>query len=257
MSPYREDFVKFTPTADKPLNAANQQQFHAKGVGEMVIPVPNPPSDDSRIKLSGVLYTPSLGFNLISVGRIDDAGCTATFAGGECVILNPDGQTMGCIPKSRGLYVVVREREPAAANAASDATEELTEDEAHFSRRMHNTDFSHLPPSPSSSSIQQFLKQGVSGNASSATSSPLNTHPHLASNVAHSLLRGTQEGWSDLDDQTTMEALRKLDGLSSKTARARSSIGGHSRVVGGRRGRPQQQALQHACVAQWEREVEG
>ncbi|KAI0807072.1 hypothetical protein C8Q74DRAFT_1362620 [Fomes fomentarius] len=100
--------------------------------------------------------------------------------------------------------------------------------EAHHSKRMHNSDFSHLPPSPSSSSIQQFLKQG--GNSSSSASSPLHILPHMASNVAHSLLRGTQEGWSDLDDQTTMEALRKLDGLSGKTARARSSIGGHSRV---------------------------
>ncbi|KAI0747804.1 hypothetical protein C8Q80DRAFT_696201 [Daedaleopsis nitida] len=100
--------------------------------------------------------------------------------------------------------------------------------ESHHTRRIYNSDFSHLPPSPSSSSIQQFLKQG--GNVSSSASSPLHAQPHLASNVAHSLLRGTQEGWSDLDDQTTMEALRKLDGLSGKTARARSSIGGHSRV---------------------------
>ncbi|KAH9946387.1 uncharacterized protein BXZ73DRAFT_36846 [Epithele typhae] len=100
--------------------------------------------------------------------------------------------------------------------------------ETHHSRRMHTSDFSHLPPSPSSSSIQQFLKHG--GNSSSSASSPLNTQPHVAANVAHSLLRGTQEGWSDLDDQTTMEALRKLDGLSGKAARARSSIGGHSRV---------------------------
>ncbi|KAI0822652.1 hypothetical protein BC628DRAFT_655469 [Trametes gibbosa] len=115
------------------------------------------------------------------------------------------------------------------------------------SRRMHNSDFSHLPPSPSSSSIQQFLKQG--GNTSSSASSPLHTQPHLASNVAHSLLRGTQEGWSDLDDQTTMEALRKLDGLSSKTARARSSIGGHSRV--GSSSRPGTPA-KGTTTTQWE-----
>ncbi|KAI0637280.1 hypothetical protein C8Q77DRAFT_559238 [Trametes polyzona] len=119
--------------------------------------------------------------------------------------------------------------------------------ETLHSRRMHNSDFSHLPPSPSSSSIQQFLKQG--GNTSSSASSPLNTHPHLASNVAHSLLRGTQEGWSDLDDQTTMEALRKLDGLSSKTARARSSIGGHSRV--GSSSRPGTPA-KTTTTTQWE-----
>ncbi|KAI0332081.1 hypothetical protein GY45DRAFT_1247509 [Cubamyces sp. BRFM 1775] len=139
------------------------------------------------------------------------------------------------------LSVSVRHSRQASAGSSSSS-----HGETHLSRRMHNTDFSHLPPSPSSSSIQQFLKQG--GNASSAASSPLTTHPHHAANVAHSLLRGTQEGWSDLDDQTTMEALRKLDGLSSKTARARSSIGGHSRV--GSSSRPGTPAK--AGSTQWE-----
>ncbi|TFK77814.1 hypothetical protein K466DRAFT_440105, partial [Polyporus arcularius HHB13444] len=51
MSPYRSEFVTFTETPARPLSAANQQQFHAQGVGEMIIPVPNPPSEDTRIKL--------------------------------------------------------------------------------------------------------------------------------------------------------------------------------------------------------------
>ncbi|OJT10147.1 Retrovirus-related Pol polyprotein from transposon TNT 1-94 [Trametes pubescens] len=97
----------------------------------MIIPVPNAPAVDSRMTLTDVLYTPSLGFNLISVGRIDDAGCSATFADGQCIIVAEDGQTIGRIPKSRGLYLVTRERETPAANAAVDTPEELTEDEAH------------------------------------------------------------------------------------------------------------------------------
>ncbi|KAI8998918.1 hypothetical protein BD414DRAFT_406715 [Trametes punicea] len=139
------------------------------------------------------------------------------------------------------LSLSVRHSRQASAGSSSSS-----HGETYLSRRMHNTDFSHLPPSPSSSSIQQFLKQG--GNTSSTASSPHTTHPHLASNVAHSLLRGTQEGWSDLDDQTTMEALRKLDGLSSKTARARSSIGGHNRV--GSSSRPSTPAK--PTTTQWE-----
>ncbi|RPD73157.1 hypothetical protein L226DRAFT_433990, partial [Lentinus tigrinus ALCF2SS1-7] len=51
MSPYRQDFVRFSPTPDRPLNAANQQTFLAQGIGEMVVAVPNAPSEDSRIKL--------------------------------------------------------------------------------------------------------------------------------------------------------------------------------------------------------------
>ncbi|KAI0371800.1 hypothetical protein BV20DRAFT_1016674 [Pilatotrama ljubarskyi] len=139
------------------------------------------------------------------------------------------------------LSVSVRHSRQASAGSSSSSHGETV-----HTRRMHNSDFSHLPPSPSSSSIQQFLKQG--GNTSSSASSPLHTQPHTATHVAHSLLRGTQEGWSDLDDQTTMEALRKLDGLSSKTARARSSIGGHSRV--GSSSRPGTPAK--ATTTQWE-----
>ena len=50
-----------------------------------------------------------------------------------------------------------------------------------------------------------------------------------------------------MDDQSTIEALRKLDGLSGKAARARSSIGGHSRV--GSSSRPSTPAK---TTTQWE-----
>ncbi|EIW56044.1 uncharacterized protein TRAVEDRAFT_80018, partial [Trametes versicolor FP-101664 SS1] len=51
MSPFREHFETFTETPARSLNAANQQQFHATGIGSMVIPVPNAPSEDTRIRL--------------------------------------------------------------------------------------------------------------------------------------------------------------------------------------------------------------
>ncbi|RPD55063.1 hypothetical protein L227DRAFT_477366, partial [Lentinus tigrinus ALCF2SS1-6] len=68
---------------------------------------------------------------LVSIGRIDDAGFSTTFAGGECVIVDAEGDTIGRIPKRGGLYMVVREREEAAANVAADALQEVPEDEAH------------------------------------------------------------------------------------------------------------------------------
>jgi dual specificity tyrosine-phosphorylation-regulated kinase 2/3/4 len=90
--------------------------------------------------------------------------------------------------------------------------------DAHPNRRVNTTDFSHLPPSPSTTSIQQFLKHmGSSSSISRTASQEINSSP----NVAHSLLRGSQEGWSGLDDDAT---LRKLDGLTGKSTRSRSSI---------------------------------
>ncbi|KZP29987.1 hypothetical protein FIBSPDRAFT_1038668 [Athelia psychrophila] len=112
-------------------------------------------------------------------------------------------------------------------------------------RRVHTTDFSHLPPSPSSSSIQHFLHHAINPSATNASLRPssrdassTNTSgrpssrdasSHASANVGHSLLRGTQEGWQGMNDEATAEALRKLDGLSGKGSRTRSSIGGLSR----------------------------
>ena len=89
--------------------------------------------------------------------------------------------------------------------------------ETHVLRRGPSNDFSHLSP-PQSATLMQPEPMAKSGSQS-----------HSA--VAHSVLRGPQEGWSELDDEATAEALRKLDGLSGKTARARSSfssLGRHS-----------------------------
>lgn len=109
-------------------------------------------------------------------------------------------------------------------------------------RRVHTTDFSHLPPSPSTTSIHQFLKHGGSGTTPphrpSSSSNKESSHSHASPNVAHSLLRGTQEGWSSMDDDAHAEALRKLDGLSGKTARARASVGSLNRASASRPGTP-------------------
>ncbi|KAK0441175.1 uncharacterized protein EV420DRAFT_1623060 [Desarmillaria tabescens] len=125
-------------------------------------------------------------------------------------------------------------------------------------RRVHTTDFSHLPPSPSSSSIQLFLRQ-ASSNGPHTPPLGATREPHLShnsANVAHSLLRGTQEGWSGMDDEATAEALRKLDGLSGRSARTRASVGSLGRPLslsrpGSRPGTPAKTANQ------WEGAGEG
>jgi dual specificity tyrosine-phosphorylation-regulated kinase 2/3/4 len=133
-------------------------------------------------------------------------------------------------------------RHTSASSSSSSHGEQL------HSRRVHTTDFSHLPPSPSTTSIQQFLRHTGSNSAISAPvplSSQKETQNHHAPNVAHSLLRGTQEGWSGLDDQATVEALRKLDGLSGKSGtRVRSSVGSLRLVSSSRPGTPSKSAQQ-------------
>lgn len=135
-------------------------------------------------------------------------------------------------------------RHTSASSSSSSHGEQL------HSRRVHTSDFSHLPPSPSTTSIQQFLRH-TGSNGAISTSTPFSSQKekdnqtHHTPNVAHSLLRGTQEGWSDLDDHATVEALRKLDGLSGKSGtRVRSSVGSLRLVSTSRPGTPSKSAQQ-------------
>ena len=93
--------------------------------------------------------------------------------------------------------------------------------------RQLSTSSSHDP----ARSLQPFRRHA--GSVVTTTTPPLrpsSSSTHLASNVAHSLLRGTQEGWSSRDDDAQAEALRKLDGFPTKTARTRASIGSLNRI---------------------------
>ncbi|CCM02908.1 uncharacterized protein FIBRA_05022 [Fibroporia radiculosa] len=130
--------------------------------------------------------------------------------------------------RTNTLSVSVKHSRQASASSSSSS-----HGETH--PRRAPSDFSHLPPSPSSSSIKQFLRHGTSNSNATSPLQGASREKEISSQlpanvVAHSLLRGTQEGWSDLDDQTTAAALRKLDGLSSRSTRTRSSIGPHSRL---------------------------
>ena len=143
----------------------------------------------------------------------------------------------------------------ASASSSSEATSRRTLNHGH-------ANFSHLPPSPSSSSIHQFLRTNPNPISTSIANANANAIPganpastgvttpptHMSPSVAHSLLRGTQEGWSALDDQETVEALRKLDGISGKTVHARSSVSLGGSKSGSRPGTPGRSA----GMAQWE-----
>ncbi|KAH8108495.1 hypothetical protein DFH11DRAFT_1633216 [Phellopilus nigrolimitatus] len=87
-----------------------------------------------------------------------------------------------------------------------------------------------ISSSPSAASSQPRRVAGPSVRLSSEKLSLMREKElHSSPSVAHSLLRGTQEGWSALDDDATAEALRKLDGISGKGARTRGSVGPASR----------------------------
>jgi len=109
-------------------------------------------------------------------------------------------------------------------------------------RRVFTSDFGHLTSQPSTSPVTstrlrhtETATENTSGEGETPRR-PQASAQHSSPNVAHSLLRGTQEGWSALGDTATAEALRKLDGIPGRSLRGRSSFG--SSRQGSRAGTP-------------------
>ena len=156
ISPYRDLFENFTEIPPKAFNAANKQKFEAVGQGEMLIELPNG-VDSSKLQLTEVLYSPEVGYTLVSIGRLDKCGYSTTFEGGKCTIRNGSGTTIGQIPQSgKGLYKLVRDD----GESALAATEKLTLMELH--RRM-----GHISPAIAKRLVENGLVTGVRVDESS------------------------------------------------------------------------------------------
>ena len=150
ISPYRDDFRNYSEISPKSFRAANKQSFSAVGIGEMTIDIPNGVIS-SQLHLTEVLYSPEVGYTLISVGKLDESGFCTTFYNGKCTIKGPDGNYVGNIPKtSRGLYRV--DHEPDSVN---EALEQLTLDQFH--RRM-----GHISPEVARKLVTKGFVTGVS-----------------------------------------------------------------------------------------------
>ena len=129
ISPYKDQFENFQSIVPRHFRAANKQTFSMIGKGELVIDVPNG-DGCTQLRLHDVLYSPEVGYTLVSVGRLDEAGFTVIFGGGKCIVRGEDDVEVGVVPRtSTRVYKV--EHEEAVANAAE---ERLTLDKLH--RRM-------------------------------------------------------------------------------------------------------------------------
>ena len=126
ITPYRNAITNFTKILPKSFQAANKQSFKAIGTGKMTIDVPNG-ANISQLKLTNVLYSPEIGYALVSIGRLDDNGYAVSFSDGKCVIRDLNGVCIGIVPKnSNGLYKVTHEEDEGHI-----AQEVLTLDQFH------------------------------------------------------------------------------------------------------------------------------
>jgi hypothetical protein len=83
MSGYRHRFINFVEIQPKPITTADKHQSYANGKGDMYLEVPNG-NGHSRVLLRDVLYSPTMGITLVSIGRITSAGSSVLFHGETC-----------------------------------------------------------------------------------------------------------------------------------------------------------------------------
>ena len=129
ISPYRDHFENFQSIPPRHFRAANKQTFSTTGKGELVVDIPHG-TGETQLRLHDVLYSAEVGYTLVSVGRLDEAGFTVKFGGGKCTLYGEDDVEIGVVPRtSTRVYKV--EHEEAVASVAE---ERLTLDQFH--RRM-------------------------------------------------------------------------------------------------------------------------
>ena len=132
ISSYHEHFENLVNIPDKLFMAANRQKFVATGVGNMIVEVPNG-YDISRLCLTEVLFSPKVGYTLVSIGHLDELRLLTTFAEGFCTIRGSDGETIGWIPHTlKGLYCVVHEHKTANATGETMTVMELHQHYGHI-----------------------------------------------------------------------------------------------------------------------------
>src|ERR1700678_2087235 len=119
MSPYKHKFINFIPIQRKVLTTADGGHFEAIGKGDMHITMPNGKSS-TRILLKDVLYAPKMGVTLISIGKIDTAGCAALFHKSQLRIFSSmkEKKLLAQIEMKDGLYRVEHEKDVDLVAAA-------------------------------------------------------------------------------------------------------------------------------------------
>ena len=126
MSGYRHRLLNYTKIETQPITAADKRTFDAIGKGDMYIDVPNG-DGTSKVLIRDVLYSPSMGVTLISIGKITDSKSSVLFHGDSCRIYNNSRVLLGQIPKQNGLYRMFTPRSEFAAKVV----ELLSIDELH------------------------------------------------------------------------------------------------------------------------------
>lgn len=105
--PIKSLYITFCDIDPVPVTSSEGRTFQAIGQGDVRIPLPmgenNPPT---YVILKGALYAPGTAYTMLSMGVLDQRGCSFQIEGGLCVIrtAKPERRVVGRIPLRNGLY---------------------------------------------------------------------------------------------------------------------------------------------------------
>jgi len=100
ISPYKADFISYT-TLSPPLylNAANQHKFPAIGTGTLIVKTPVN-GCKSVLYLYDALYTPSVGYMLVSLRALDEEGFTSHIGDGHLRLTSPSRELIANVARN-------------------------------------------------------------------------------------------------------------------------------------------------------------
>jgi len=211
--PDRAKFRNYHPLVGKSILTADGRSHVAAGVGDVIIHLPN---GDKRgpVMLKEAVHAPGFSFTLISVGRLDDAGCKTIFGGGMCTILDTSGKSIATVPKADGLYRLVEGKSTAETEHANFAAK-MSISEAHRK-------FGHIAHTAVRHAINNGLVTGIEiDHASvpefcdSCAKAKSNTHPFPKESDTRAEEYGERVHW----DLWGPAAVQAIDGSSYCAAR--------------------------------------
>lgn len=208
-----------------PTRKAKKRSSDEFAFDQMGFPVPKVPTSVTSTKIEKTEKPSLRKHHSIALGSsISATPARERRRGGSVrVSMNPGS------PSNHSLSQGSRHSRQQSANSPSFSRTEFNHSHHQPQSDADNHSHKDSPVSSTSKSAKRTSSHSTDPGSEKALSSK-DKELYSSPNVAHSLLRGTQEGWSGLDDEATAEALRKLDGISGKGARARGSVGFYSRT---------------------------
>jgi hypothetical protein len=154
LTPSRNRLLNFQKIEPRGIVAADNKKFEANGKGDMYINVPDKNKQSTRVLVKDVLYAPSMGVTLLSVGRITQASYKLHFRSTDCKIFDQRGRRIGIIPFAHGVYCVEAPQPELRAYSADDAPLVATPEELH---RL----LSHIPIEAARTLVRNKFIEGI------------------------------------------------------------------------------------------------